>query len=310
MDYVANSMQLALLLEASATPKPGNIHRCADFQKTRYEHFLASAVAVSPAFRLAAKKGMATAEGRIQLSQIKLGGIIRKAVEDVGEWQTGGNTYLGAIILLAPMAAAAGVVLAKEDTFPVASLRHHMMRIVEATTPQDAVEVYDAIRIASPGGLGKVPKLDVNDPASKRIIMAEKKTLYQIFRDAAAYDSICHEWTNSYPLTFDTGYPYFHEQLRENRDLNTATVHTFLKILAEKPDTLIARKTSRERAAQVSKKAEQILAAGGLTGLASRKQLEAFDLQLRDKSNRLNPGTTADIVSAVLAASILNSYKP
>ena len=42
-DHVSRCLQLAILLEVSAYPKPGNVHRTADFQETDYEHFLASA---------------------------------------------------------------------------------------------------------------------------------------------------------------------------------------------------------------------------------------------------------------------------
>jgi triphosphoribosyl-dephospho-CoA synthetase len=56
--HVSKCLQLALLLEVSAYPKPGNVHRNADFNDTRYEHFLASAVAVAPYFELSAKKGV------------------------------------------------------------------------------------------------------------------------------------------------------------------------------------------------------------------------------------------------------------
>ncbi|MCW4055912.1 MAG: triphosphoribosyl-dephospho-CoA synthase, partial [Candidatus Bathyarchaeota archaeon] len=53
---VSSSLQLAILLEVSAD-KPGNVNRTASFRSTRYEHFLASAVAVGPSFELAAERG-------------------------------------------------------------------------------------------------------------------------------------------------------------------------------------------------------------------------------------------------------------
>ena len=53
-DYVSRCLQLAVLLEVSAYPKPGNVHRTVDFEATKYEHYLASAVALMPHLRQAA----------------------------------------------------------------------------------------------------------------------------------------------------------------------------------------------------------------------------------------------------------------
>lgn len=45
---IARCAQLAMILEVSATPKPGNIDRDHNYKDTRFEHFLASAVGVYP----------------------------------------------------------------------------------------------------------------------------------------------------------------------------------------------------------------------------------------------------------------------
>jgi triphosphoribosyl-dephospho-CoA synthase len=92
--------------------------------------------------------------------------------------------------------------------------------------------------------------------------------------------------------------------------LNKAIIHTFLKVLAEYPDTFIARKTGIEKAKEVSAKARKILELGGLETSLGRKNLHEFDEALRRSSNDLNPGTTADIVAAALALCILNGYRP
>ncbi|MDP6641398.1 MAG: triphosphoribosyl-dephospho-CoA synthase, partial [Nitrososphaerales archaeon] len=54
---VMNAAQLAASLEVSATPKPGNVHRNADYPSTRFEHFLSGAVALGPAISSAASQG-------------------------------------------------------------------------------------------------------------------------------------------------------------------------------------------------------------------------------------------------------------
>ena len=85
-DDVARSAQLALLLEVSAYPKPGNVDRTHDFKDTSYEHFLASSVAVYTVLRAAAARGSGKGLG--------VGELIRSGVEESTAWQSGGNTHL------------------------------------------------------------------------------------------------------------------------------------------------------------------------------------------------------------------------
>ena len=308
-EHVSRCLELAILLEVSAYPKPGNIHRTADFPETRYEHFLASAVAVAPHFKHAAERGIHVSEGKKGPARVGIGSIIKDAVKSVGLWQSDGNTLLGSIILLSPLAVAAGMTLVKEK-FSVAKLRENVKVVVESSSPMDAVDVYDAILIAKPSGLGKAPRLDVTDSASKQKILEDQVTLFEVFKIASEYDSIASEWVNNYPITFDLGYPYFVQQLEETKDINTATVHTFLKILSEVPDTFIARKRGLAKAKLVSAEATQVLEKGGLTNPSGRSYLLEFDKKLRDPAHELSPGTTADITEAVLAISILNGYRP
>jgi triphosphoribosyl-dephospho-CoA synthase len=307
--HVSECLQLAVLLEVSSYPKLGNVHRTADFKKTRYEHFLASAVALTPSFKHAAQRGVLVFRGKTNSSDIKVGKIIKEAIMRMEAWQSGGNTLLGTTILLSPIAAAAGMTFA-EGLFSATKLRENVRVVVESTTPADAVAIYDAIEIAKPGGLGKAPKLDATDPASRQKILKDQVTLFDVFKIASEYDSIAYEWVNNYPITFDLGYPYFTQQLEKTKDVNTATVHTFLKILTEIPDTLIARKAGLAKAKEVSAQAKQVLEMGGLTTQSSKDMLWKLDEKLRDPTHQLNPGTTADIIAAVLAVSTLSGYRP
>jgi triphosphoribosyl-dephospho-CoA synthase len=308
-EHISKCLQLAILLEVSAYPKPGNVHRTANSQKTRYEHFIASAVAVAPHFSYIANQGVMVPTRNLDLEKIGVGAVIKGAVQDVSEWQHGGNTLLGSIMLLSPIAAAAGMTLGK-GRFSITELRGNLRTVVESTTPMDAVDVYDAISVARPEGLGKVPRLDVTDPSSKKKILENQISLFEVFKIASDYDSIASEWVKNYPITFDLGYPYFMQQLKETKDVNTATVQTFLKILSEVPDTFIARKSGLAKSKRVSAQAKEVLELGGLRSPEGRKKLWKLDENLRNVVPILNPGTTADITDAVLAISVLNGYRP
>ena len=306
-ENISRCLELAILLEVSSYPKPGNIHRTADFPETRYEHFLASAVAIAPSFKKAAEQGIKVSEEKISPSEVGIGNIIKDAVDHMLGRQSGGNTLLGAIILLAPIAAGAGMI---SNRFSLPKLRKNIKMIVESTTPEDAVYVYDAIALVNPGGLNKSKKLDVRDPESKRKILDEGITLLDTFEIASSYDSIASEWVHNYPITFDLGYPYFVRQLEETGDINTATVHAFLKILAEVPDTFISRKVGQAKAESISAEAGRVLKEGGLTTPFGRNLLLKLDSKLRDPAHDLSPGTTADITEAVIALNNLMGYKP
>jgi triphosphoribosyl-dephospho-CoA synthase len=306
-DHISNCLELAILYEVSGYPKPGNVHRTADFKETTFEHYLASSVAIASSFRWVANQGVRVTKEEIVASEIEVGAAIKNSVERMLKSQSGGNTLLGAIIILIPIAAAAGMIT---GGFSLTKLRKNIKVVVESTTPHDAVSVYDAIAAVNPGGLNKTMKLDVTDPNSKKEILDKNITLLDTFKIAASYDSIASEWVNNYPITFDLGYPYFIKQLKEEENINIATVHTFLKILSEVPDTFISRKVGQTIAESISGEAKEVLDEGGLTSPLGRNLLLKLDNRLRDSEHNLSPGTTADITEAVLALNNLNGYKP
>ncbi|WP_269848804.1 triphosphoribosyl-dephospho-CoA synthase [Methanosarcina horonobensis] len=81
---IARCAQLAMLLEVSASPKPGNVDREHNYPDTCFEHFVASSVSVYPVLELAAK------------STERIGLLLRSAVYESSTWQQGGNTHFGA----------------------------------------------------------------------------------------------------------------------------------------------------------------------------------------------------------------------
>jgi triphosphoribosyl-dephospho-CoA synthase len=306
--HTARCLELAILLEVSAH-KPGNVSVVTNFEKTFYDHFLASAIAAASSFESAAERGISVSEGKIGVADVGLGQLIKTCIADINAWQHGGNTLLGAVILLSPIAVAAGMTSAVGD-FDVQRLRRNLKQVVESTTPRDAVNVYSAIEIANPSGLGKATALDINDRDSVNRILDEKISLYKVFKIAEKYDTICSEWVNNYPITFDLAYPSLAKRLKNEGDPSEAIVQTFLDVLAEVPDTFIARKTGIEKSREISLKARQILNLGGIETPVGQKSLGEFDRELRKSGNLLNPGTTADILAASLALCVLNGYRP
>jgi len=307
--YISQCLQLGIMLEVS-TQKPGNVSFTSSFEGTRVEHFLASAIAAGPNFKEAAYLGTSVIEKRLEVGKIGIGKLIKDCATEVNAWQKGGNTILGTVMLFVPIAVAAGMTAMKENHFfDFSQLRKNIDFAVKSTTAWDSVHLYEAVDIASPSGLGEAPNLDVSDPSSKERLLKENVSLFEVFKIAQGYDNICFEWVNNYQITFDLAYPYLMKQL-ETKPLNTAVVHTFLRILAEHPDTFIARKVGKEKAVEVSQEARAILELGGLETAKGKKNLSAFDRKLRTKGNSTNPGTTADLTAAALALCTLNGYRP
>jgi triphosphoribosyl-dephospho-CoA synthase len=270
---VAAAGQLACLLEVSA-PKPGNVSPERHFHDTRYEDFLASAVAIGPALSGAA--------------QHPLGTTIRTAVEATRRW-TDSNTNLGIVLLLAPLARAA-----LRSGGP---LRERLARVLAETTVADAAQVYAAIRHAGPGGLGASAAEDVSDTPTV--------TLQEAMALAADRDAVAREYVTDFALTFEVGVPAIRASRQEGLGWTEAAVEAYLTLLASTPDTHIARKLGQAEAESVSRRALEVRAAGGTRSAAGRKALAALDTELRDPRNRRNPGTTADLTCAALFVVIL-----
>jgi triphosphoribosyl-dephospho-CoA synthase len=307
--YISRCLELAIMLEVSAD-KPGNVNFVVGFEGTRFEHFLASAVAAGPSFQDAAYRGIQVSENKLRIGEVGLGELIKAGIKDISEWQKGGNTLLGTIMLFAPIAVAAGMTPTKSDfVFDFSVLRKNINLAVKATTAQDSVHLYEAIDIANPSGLNGAPDFSVKDPRSKERLIKENVTLFRVFEIAKGYDDICAEWVYNYRITFDLAYPYLIAQLKR-KNLNPAIVDTFLKVLYEHPDSFIARKVGLEKAKKVSLGAKEILDLGGAGTSAGKKRLIAFDKKLRKAGNDYNPGTTADITAAALALCTLSGYRP
>lgn len=305
--HIAKCLETAILFEVSAN-KPGNVNFVVGFEGTRVEHFLASAVAAAPSFEQAARRGIEVMNEKLAINEVGIGQLIKDCVADIAAWQTGGNTLLGTVMLFIPIAMAAGMTSIGNNVFDLTTLRRNIKLAVESTTAEDAVHVYEAIDIAKPSGLNGAPDLDVKAADSKTRLIKEDVSLFEVFKIAASYDDICFEWINNYPITFDIAYPYLMDQLKTEA-LNTAIIHTFLKVLAERPDTFISRKIGKAKAQEVSKEAARVLELGGVRTTQGKESIIEFDKKLRDSGNDYNPGTTADITAATLALCTLSGYR-
>jgi triphosphoribosyl-dephospho-CoA synthase len=256
---------LACVLEATA-PKPGNVHRGADFEDLTYTDLVLSGVMIGPEMDRAAERPL----GETILTAVQ---ATRRIVAS--------NSNLGMILLLAPLAAAT-----REE-----SLQTGVPRVLQGLTRDDARLVYEAIRVAKPGGMGKVETADVAGEPPESLVEA--------MRLAADRDLVARQYANGFAEAFGDVVPALRDALARF-SLYQAIVYAYLHVLAKRPDSLVARKCGVETARRASDHAAQILGSSKPGRSDWHEQLADFDFWLRSDGHRRNPGTTADLITAGL----------
>jgi triphosphoribosyl-dephospho-CoA synthase len=262
----------ASILEASAT-KPGNVHPAAEFPDLTHTELVAAGLAIAPAMERAAE---------MPLGQTVLAAV--RAARSV----TRSNANLGIVLAIAPLAAvpdapAAPAPAAPAPAAPATAAPAAVAAVLARLTPADATDVWQAIRLSQPGGLGESPQHDLAGPAPADLLAA--------MRLAAPHDAIARLWTDGYQSLHAGLVADLLAAIDHGLPLHDAIVDAFLAQLAREPDSLIARKHGLPMALEVSGRAA--------AARAAPQTIPAFDRFLRSP-RRLNPGTTADLTAAAL----------
>jgi len=265
---ISRWVRYACLLEVCAR-KPGNVHRESAFDDLEHSDFVRSADVIAPLFDECVERGV--------------GPTILEAVRATHE-EVGKNTNLGMILLLAPLTAVPLHLPVFEGIGDV----------LNSLTVEDARCVYEAIRLASPGGLGKVEEQDVHSEPTG--------TLLEVMELARDRDSIARQYCNEFDDVLHYGLEQLAMELGFVDRWENSIIRLHLKLMAHLPDTLIARKCGRQLAEEASLRARTVLEADWPDYEISWGILKEFDDWLRAEGNRRNPGTTADLVVASLFA--------
>jgi triphosphoribosyl-dephospho-CoA synthase len=265
---IADWIRTVCRLEVLA-PKPGNVYPGAEFADLTVDDFLRSADLVAPILAEAASLG--------------IGRAILDAVETT-QMVLGRNTNLGIILLLAPLAA---VPLDR-------SLYEGIADVLSRTGVEDARLVYRAIRRAQPGGMGRAAEQDLSDEPTRPLV--------EIMGLAAHRDRVAAQYANGFRDVLELAVQELLTGTRRCETTSEAVVGLHLSLMAQLPDTLIARKCGPEIAAESAQRAASVLETGWPDTAGGRAACDDFDRWLRADGNRRNPGTTADLVAATLFA--------
>jgi triphosphoribosyl-dephospho-CoA synthase len=273
-EQVADAFRSACRLDVAAF-KPGNVSVAAPGHGMQAEDFLASAEAAALAL---CQPGLS------------VGARIAQAIEATRE-VVSCNTNLGIVLLAAPLAQAALMPSA------VPALRDRLQPVLAALTIRDAEQAYRAIRLAAPGGLGRVERHDLNSEP--------QVTLLEAMHEAANRDRIANQYAHGFQDVFDVGVPAAHDALARGAEPERALVDIYLALLARFPDSHVARKFGEAAAQSVCLEAAgwRDLLQHARGTVQARAMLEGVDARL--KSQGINPGTSADLTVATWFAFIL-----
>lgn len=276
-DRVAQCALLAMLFELSSSPKPGNVDRCHDFHDIGFHHFLTSAVSAYPVFRQAA-------EGRAGP-----GALILEGVTAWQSWGLSSNTHFGSLVLMIPLAIAAG---------RRGELQEELKSALDQSSTGDALAFYRAFSQAG-ARVVDVESYSLCDGNWEQRLQESGKSLMDLMKLSAGHDLIAREWSTYYQRCF--GLSDRMAQKIEEKGLNEGVVRSYLEALAEVPDSLVQAKFGIRAAQEVSRRAGLALQDPTL------EQASRLDKDLLEKD--INPGSTADLIAASLFIALLRGLR-
>jgi triphosphoribosyl-dephospho-CoA synthase len=244
--------------------KAGNVCPGREFPDLRVNDFLVSAAAIAPVLE--------------QAPHQPLGVTVLRCIEETRK-VVSTNTNLGIVLLLAPLASV-----------PLDQpLRPGLAEVLARTTVDDSRNVYAAIRLAKPGGLGEVKEQDVR--AEPTLPLRDVMAL------AEDRDLIAAQYTTDFGIVSSTMATPLARSAELHQSVERAIVETQLYMLYRNGDDLVRRKLGHNSGfSRVA--AIEILNA--LDTPHGRQAFRDFDAFLRSDNHARNPGTTADLIAAAL----------
>ena len=200
------------------------------------------------------------------------------------------NTNLGIVLLCAPL------IHAFQTRRSGQSLREALQTVLLNTTTNDCCWVYKAIQLAAPGGLGNAEQQDVHS--------VPEVTLQEAMAIASDKDLIAKQFVSDFREIFDFTILEYNVKSDLDHDLAHSAVMLYVSFLEKYPDSHIQRKFGDVYDAVIAEKMSalrNVLRSGHFS--QHMQELRLVDEWF--KTNKINPGTTADMVVATFVAVFL-----
>ena len=247
--------------------KPGNVHVFADGHRMSAQQFLESAKVSS---------GPLTDPG-VPVGQRMLEAVraTRQAVDT--------NTNLGILLLSAPLIRAAEM---------GGDLGENLGTVLDGLDMEDTAAVFQAIVLASPGGLGSADTHDVREKPTVGVLEA--------MQESAGRDRIARQYVTCYDDVFNVGLPALEAALASGESGMWPAISAYMAFFAGFPDSHVARIHGVEVANRVQQEAAAVRASLETTGDKAARIALLMDFDRSLKARAINPGTSADLTVASL----------
>lgn len=272
--FLKNQIKLSCYAEMNAL-KPGNVHKYSSGHGMTTKDFYKSANIIA---------------NYLTQNNSNFGKKILECVQEIKK-KVKKNTNLGIILLFAPVIS----IILKNGILDKENLCKKIFLFIKNQNVKNSLPIFKAIKTATPGGLGKSSKYDVN--------YLPKVTLYNAMNYSSKKDLIAKQYVTGFKDIFEIGLPTYKKFQNKWEDHNwtlTSVYLTFLKLLT---DSHIRRKKGKKTAEKVKKEAKKYYKLLKLNKSDSNmniitKKLLFFDKKLKSKG--INPGTIADLTVATL----------
>ena len=253
--------------------KPGNVSRYGAGHGMEYEDFVKSAERATPI---------------LCNRELSLGNRILRSVEATFD-AVNCNTNLGMLLLMAP------IIKVFEQGNSPGNFRDSVKSILTSLDESEANDIFAAIRLAKPAGLGKVAKYDVN-----AIMDTGGIDVYSAMVAAKERDLIALQYANGYREVVDIGVKCLRVYDNRWNSVEWAGVVCYLTYMANFPDSHIRRKYGNAIAEQIQRKTVPVLKLFDKYNNpdSAVDMLLEFDKELKDSG--INPGACADLTAASL----------
>jgi len=297
---LAEQLSLALLLEVSSYPKPGNVHRLRDNPELKYEAFLATGIYSLKYFEKGIRRGF---RGH---RRIVIGDLVYGLLSDVLK-EGYSNTCLGSSLLLSLMSVSLGRMIRCEIR-NFNELGRTARESLEETSVYDTIYYYKAVRKAAPSYLKPSDKtngfVNIWDSRYKKKIIERNHRLIDVLKYSAKFDVVAREAINGFEEGF-RGEVYLRERLNTHGDLNRAIVETYLYLLSRNIDTIVLLKHGEKTAREIQDKARVVH--NTVVNAGSDWVMIVNELDREFYSRGINPGSIADLVVEVLGLFLIRN---